>query len=246
MSKKLRFYEGTHTYWYGKQKLESVTTFVHKFFEPFKAREIARKLAKFPANRKAKRGVRYWLNKWKASATHGTKVHKELEDYLNNSLSSQSFTEPKAEQGYKWFIKLRKTLGEPIVIPELLIFDEELGLAGTIDCFVEHNGFDKEGRESNERVLTLIDWKTNEKITVNGYKDKRGVKSVCKDLDDCHVVKYGLQLSTYAYILERKGYKIFKLCLAHLKEDGVNPLEIDYEFYKPYVEKMLEYKRITN
>ncbi len=65
---KLRYFSGTHNYFIGRKKLTSVTTFIGKFFEPFDAKGIARKLSKFHANKVKKHGVRYWLAEWKKAS----------------------------------------------------------------------------------------------------------------------------------------------------------------------------------
>lgn len=83
-SKSLKFYPKSHTYKLNGKKLISVTTFVGQFFDEFDAKGIARKLAKFPANKAKKQGVRYFLSKWKESRDFGTKVYKDLEVFVKN------------------------------------------------------------------------------------------------------------------------------------------------------------------
>ena len=228
--KKLRFYEKAHTYWYGKQKLQSVTQFVHSFFEPFKAREIARKLAKFPVNKRRRMGVRFFLQKWADSASHGTKVHKEIEDFINGSIGTiGEEIEPKTEQAIDFITEYLLTNKIVKGRTEQKVFSAELGLAGTIDWMTvfEDGSFD------------LIDWKTNEKLTSEGYKGKKGIHEVTKEVDDCHLTKYGLQLSMYAYILEKYyGLKCRNLIIVHLKEDEYHDIVVPYE--KELVEEMLK------
>jgi len=115
------------------------------------------------------------------------------------------------------------------IVPELIVHDEELGLAGTIDLVVE-----------TPDGLVLIDWKTNKKITTKGYNNKKALEPI-EDLDDCHLVKYSLQLSLYAYMLERQGWKIDMLLLVHLIDGLAVSIEVPY--VKERVEELLEWQK---
>ena len=46
--------------------------------------------------------------------------------------------------------------------------------------------------------------------------------------DDCSYTKYSLQLSVYAYMLERQGYVIDGLHLVHIFEDKIETYDIGY------------------
>jgi hypothetical protein len=221
-SGKLEFNEKKHEYKIGKTKLTSVTTFVGSFFEPFNAKEIARKLAKFPANKKNKRGVRYWLNKWKESAEYGTEVHKAIEDFINGDYVILGDI-PKAQRGVEFLETIKGELK-----PELKVYDEELLLAGTIDVL----------EILEDGSINLYDWKTNEKLDNKSFNGKKGIKHPMLDIEDTKLNKYGLQLSTYAYILERQGFKIKGLFIVHLKDSGYKLIEVGYD--KGLVKKMLK------
>ena len=238
--KKIRFYEKSHTYWLGRKKLTSVTTFIKEFFPEFNAREVARKQAKFPANKAAKRGVRYWLKEWKNSAEQGTMVHKMLEEASSFSFWNE---EPeglqpkflkKAQQGLKYVNKLRNRDKYSLLIPESLIYDEELGLAGQIDLMVIE--------EVGSSIVHLFDWKTNKKITSEGYNGRTALEPI-SELPDSHLSKYGLQLSFYAYMLERKGYVIGDLMVVHLHEDH-GAIEYPVSYNKSLVERLLKWKNM--
>lgn len=112
--------------------------------------------------------------------------------------------------------------------PEVQVYDEELGLAGTVDLVIEGGG----------RVV-LVDYKTNDKITTKSYDGKVGILPPTRDMEDCSMSRYSLQLSLYAYILERRGCFIDKLYIIHLSEKGAKEIEVPY--LKERVEKMLTY-----
>ena len=95
--KKLRFYPKSHTYYFGKNKLSSVTTLLKDYFQLFDSKGLAKKIAggfKYRNKNKKTAGVtvtdlektkatqRYWLNEWKEAAEHGTRVHSFLEKYI--------------------------------------------------------------------------------------------------------------------------------------------------------------------
>jgi len=233
--KKIKFYPKAHTYWLGKQKMESVTNWIGNFFPKFDAKGIARKLSKFKVNRQRKHGVRYWLKEWKEAALHGSRVHQlmewEVTGQFVDDLVSLGYIErdfKKANQGCLWLEKFDENeYDEFIQAPELIMYDEELGLAGTIDLAV-----------FKDNKVTLIDYKTNKKISKDCY-GKKGYK-VLKDMDASNINKYSLQLTMYAYMLERKGWEIDKLILVHLMEDKYKEYEIPYETYKIAIKEMIK------
>ena len=189
-------------------KFTSVTSFIAEFFEEFDSVKIATKLVtKIP-----KYGaftVEELINKWKAAADHGTKVHDEIEEYILNKSQPK---EIKAIHGINWLEKHLDT-GKHIVYTEKIIYSEELKLAGSVDLIIKNT-------ETNE--YTIIDWKTNEKITTSSYKNQMGTHSITSDIEHCKYSIYSLQLSLYRYILEKYyGLNIIRQLIVHLKEDKV-------------------------
>jgi len=225
---KFKYYPKSHKYKIGKKELISVTTFVGKFFKPFKAKEVARKLAKFPINKQNKRGVRYWLNQWKESAEHGTRVHNAVEDIINGKDKPKLEEERDNKKVEQVEIFLKEEIEEDLVKDtELKIYSEELGLAGTIDLII----YNEDG------TVSLVDWKTNKAIKKKGFSGEK-CKAPLADMDDCNYNKYLLQLSTYAYILEKQyDLETRDLKIVHLKEDSYKIYEVEY--MKDKVEEML-------
>lgn len=216
MAKKLKFVNKTHQYSYDGTVLESVTTFISKYMEPFDAHKIAT-IKAIQAKRKGIKGqgIRYWKQKWKQVAKNGTLVHKLIENYvLNkpNTFPHDFETRNKYLAGLKFIDVYTKTIKEPVLNPEVKVFDVENLLAGTIDLVVEKDG------EGTERVVDLIDWKTNEKISTVGYKNAMCLPPI-EDLPDCSMTKYSLQLNIYKYLLEKKGTKVDKMYLVNVRDD---------------------------
>lgn len=117
------------------------------------------------------------------------------------------------------------------ILPEYLIYfsteDEILNLAGQVDLIIK-NGND----------LYIIDYKTNVKgITSKAYFDKRKKQKKTmfypiNNLDDTTLNHYALQLSLYAWMLQRINpeFNIKLLRIMHI--DG-NDIETEYDL--PYL-----------
>ena len=241
---KVKFYEKSHIYKIGRDKLTSVTTFLGRYFAPFEVDKIA-KIKAWQSRRQGIKGqgVRYWKAQWKKSAEDGTKVHAQLENVVKGkTISTEELDDnntAKFQLGKDWVERYLKTVGEPVTAPEVIIYDENNLLAGQIDLLVHRNEI-VDGKETARRVVDLIDYKTNKAIHMTGYKNKK-CKEPIGDMDDCSFTKYTLQLSMYAYMLECQGLIIGDLILLHLKPDGVNPMFVPYR--RDLIEKLLKNKQ---
>ena len=226
MAKELKFNEKKHQYTIDKKVLTSVTTFVKKFFKPFDVKQISKYCAKARRNKGEKVTAYDVRREWKATAKEGTRIHELIEMYImcENKKISVTQTNTKALVGADFFDDLMLKYPDYTPVAEERVYDEELGIAGTIDLVLYG--------ENGEVVL--VDWKTNKKIRTSGTKTSIGTAVV----KDCSLTHYTLQLSLYAYILERKGFKPEKLSIAHLTEDGCNEVVMDYR--KDLIELMIE------
>jgi len=220
----IKFYEKSHKYKNGREQYTSVTTLISKHFPKFDAKGLARKLASFYWAKKQGKGVRYWLNEWKQSALTGSLIHEEIEESIikpDGYEVLKPVLHPRAIIGVEWFNEFIQEYSTPEVIPEELIYDEDFKVAGQIDLLI------KDGKE-----ITLVDWKATKDITFKCKypEDTTGTSSITKELQNANGVKYSLQLSIYAYMLERKGYKVKKLVLAHIcpKKNKLVPYEVEY------------------
>lgn len=221
---KLKFNKKSHTYSVNGETYRGVTTLVSSFFPKFEGKEIAKKLASFPVNKANKRGVRYWLKKWKLQQEYGSLIHNLIEMHIKANLTLHDTELPKDEyiSACNFLDKEVKKYVEPLLYPELKVVNHTYKIAGTIDLMIEH-------RKGNERVVDLIDWKVTKEITkVNKYD-----KSI-NDLGfpNANYWKYALQLNMYAWILTQEGYKINKLKLVHLNGTDLTVYEIPAMFDK--------------
>lgn len=216
----------------------SVTTFIHDFFSPFDSKGMAEKLA--GTGKYANKTPQDLLNDWEQSGVHGTKVHNELEDYLNawrDDKEKPVLTEPKSQHGEQWIKKMLEPSHVPY--PEIKVYSEHYQLAGTVDLLVH---------DEDSGKWVICDWKTNKAIRTSGYRGAKGTKYATRMLDDCNYNHYALQMSLYQYLLEKEyGIKIHNRFLLHLlpKPTANYPLGVRtyaMEYLKPNVEKMLEYR----
>lgn len=184
-----------------------------------------------------------WDKTARESCERGTRIHAELENSMYKMGANVSLK--KFGIGGKFVCdKGRTNLDlESGVYPEYLISrtseDGILRIAGQIDLLVK-NGND----------IIICDWKTNKEIkTKSGFdtKSKKTIKMLypLNTLDDCDMVHYNLQLSTYAWMIQKlnPNFVIKDLILVHFDHSGKQTVH-HLPYLKEDVERMLrDYKR---
>lgn len=179
-----------------------------------------------------------WDNENRKSCERGTKIHEELEySFYNNphNISLQKFGIGGKFECKKDYSELDLEYG---VYPEYLIYRESddgiLRIAGQVDLII------KSGNE-----ITIVDHKTNKKIEQkSGFntstRSNVKMKYPLNNLMDCNFYHYTMQLSTYAWMLQKinPNFVIKDLILNHYDHDGKNTL-YHCEYLKSEVEKML-------
>lgn len=181
-----------------------------------------------------------WDNENRKSCDRGTKIHADLENSFYSKKKDISLS--KFEIGGKFECrKDYQTLDlENGVYPEYLISrvseDGKLRIAGQIDLLV------KKGNK-----IIIADWKTNKKIETKSYfnnKTKTSVKMKfpLNTLDDVNYWHYTLQLSTYAWMIQKLNpeFEIEDLVLVHFDHaDNMTVYHLPY--LKNEVIKMLNH-----
>lgn len=192
----------------------SCTTLVSQYFSEFDALKIATKLTNsHPKYNHMK--PHELMSEWDDARDEGTFAHKELEEYI--TLGKKPVM-PKSRSGVEWLNNHIDLSGE--IYPELIVFSEELGIAGTVDLLVYNTLTEK---------YDIYDWKTNKSIDEYGWGGKRGTKPATYHLPDCNFYHYSLQLSMYKYLLENfHDVEIGNLTLLHLRKDCVIPYACEY------------------
>lgn len=183
-----------------------------------------------------------WDEENRKSCERGTKIHEEIENSFYNhptNISLQKFGLGGKFECKKDYSELDLKSG---VYPEYLIYVESkdgfLRIAGQVDLII------KQGNE-----ITIVDHKTNKKI-----EQKSGFNSVARttykmkyplnNLMDCNFYHYTLQLSTYAWMLQKlhPEFIIKDLILNHYDHQGNNTL-YHCEYLKKDVERMLHHHK---
>lgn len=181
-----------------------------------------------------------WAETNRIACERGTKIHAQLENSFYNAGSN--ITLKKFGIGGKF--ECKKNYNELDleygIYPEYLIYYDnpkiDLHIAGQIDLIV------KSGNE-----ITIIDHKSNKKIDLKGFynsstRTTEKLKYPLGTLDDCNFNIYQLQLSTYAWMLQKinPNFIIKDLILNHYDHDGNNAL-YHCSYLKSEVEKMLKH-----
>lgn len=181
-----------------------------------------------------------WAKINKESCERGTKIHSQLENSFYNvgsNITLKKFGIGGKFECKKDYNELDLEYG---IYPEYLIYYDnpklDLHIAGQIDLLVK-NGND----------IYIIDHKTNKKIDLKGFynnvtKSSEKLKYPLTSLDNCNFNVYQLQLSTYAWMLQKINPKfvIKNLILNHYDHEGNNTL-YPCSYLKDEVEKMLRH-----
>ena len=181
-----------------------------------------------------------WEETNRIACERGTKIHAQLEHSFYDAGSN--ITLKKFGIGGKFECKkdysdLDLEYG---IYPEYLIYYDnpkiDLHIAGQIDLIVK-NGND----------IYIIDHKTNKKIDLKGFyngatRTSDKMKFPLSHLDECNYNHYQLQLSTYAWMLQKLNpdFVIKDLILNHYDHSGKNTL-YHCTYLKDDLEKMLKY-----
>ena len=176
------------------------------------------------------------------SCERGTKIHLDIENSFYTKakdISLQKFGIGGKFECKKDYPELDLQYG---AYPEYLIYyesdDKVIRLAGQIDLIV------KSGNE-----IYLVDHKTNKKIDQkSGYNSSTRssvkMKYPLNNLPDCNFYHYTMQLSTYAWMLQKinPNFIIKDLILNHYDHNGKNTL-YRCQYLKDEVEKMLYFHK---
>lgn len=208
--KRVKFYEEPHIYEIEgyNGKVISVTTFIHSFFPKFDDEEAAEKainakMPKYPGMTKEE-----IISLWKENASLGTEMHKMIENYIN--IGGELPKTIEAKYFLDFWGKIT-SLGYTPYRTEWVIYDEEYGIAGSIDLVLK----------CPEGGYAICDWKRSKEIKASN-KYSKGY-SPLSHLDDCNLNHYALQLNCYRHILERcYGIAIQSLFLVVIHPNNPN------------------------
>ncbi|MDO7847599.1 hypothetical protein Q5H92_14620 [Hymenobacter sp. M29] len=232
----------------------SVTTLIGKYHEHFNAKKVAtayaRKMSKMVTDPNwSPEWIKpqYWIDKWEANTqracTRGSAFHlkKELEVLAQTGQTTSN------REGYN-YSQDYSLLPTGLWLTELLVYDPYWGIAGQIDkVWLDEDWFD------------IRDLKTNAEMKLQSYcreiptaLSNMGIGDPIREykmmffpvnhLMDSNYWHYALQLSIYAYLVEKLTGKTCRtLTLEHhkpLSETEVDPIATEYEV--PYLKNEVE------
>ena len=150
-------------------------------------------------------------------AGHTREYLMDLNPWSYKIMGQELINEDKYEQLNKYLLK-----SEHDLYSEVIVYSEELKIAGTVDLLV----FDKISKK-----YKILDWKTSKAIKTDSYKMKTGNRPETADLLDCKFNHYALQLSLYRYLLEKNyNLELDDQLIVHLDNNSV------HGYIAPYLE----------
>jgi ATP-dependent exoDNAse (exonuclease V) beta subunit len=221
----------------GKRGYTSVTTLIHSLFEQFDADKIIDNMmrsSRWSQNKyygMTKSQLKeLWDKNRDVAAEAGTKLHYDIECTYNNMPVVNDSIE------YAYFLKFYEDYKhlEPYRT-EMLVFDEELQLSGSIDMIFK----------CADGSLEIYDWKRSKEIVKVNKWNKWIQSSVMDHLPDTNYWHYSLQLNTYkAILMKNYGVKVGNLYLVALHPDNKTYLRIPVADLQDEVQQLfLERKR---
>jgi len=175
----------------------SVTTLIHHNFPVFDADLVITKMMRsnnWPKSKyygKTREQIKAEWNGTEA-ANLGTLMHADIERFLNKE---QVLNPDSIEFSYFKAFWQEFQNDHPGFYPyrtEWLVYDEDNGIAGSIDCVLSNS----------DGQLIILDWKRSKEIKMsNNFEKGLGPFS---HLDHCNFWHYSLQLNIYRHMLETK------------------------------------------
>ena len=186
-----------------------------------------------------------WDDKKKGSCERGTAIHleKELSFYSEDVRKIRSFKVGSKLEINGDFVCEKNNFDLSIqdgIFPEFLVYyrssDGILKIAGQIDLLI------KQGND-----IYILDWKTNNELKFTSGFDFATKKNVMmlyplNNLMDCNMSHYGMQLSTYAWMLQQinPNFNVKALTIVHIGHDNVTTYH-DMQYLKSDVESMFSF-----
>lgn len=217
----------------GDKGFTSVTTFVHKFIEPFVADKIITKMMNSPkwADNKyygmSREEIKQiWDNNRDAAAEAGTKLHYDIECYYNGMAVENNSIE------YGHFLEFVTAYND--LVPyrtEWFVYHERLRFAGSIDMVFKNS----------DGSLDIYDWKRVKDITKKSNFNKWMRGDIIGHLPDTNYWHYALQLNIYKAILtEMYNMKVRDLYLVSLHPENKSYIRIPVTDLQDYVKQLFD------
>lgn len=235
---RISFEEEGHIYLLdGERRLTPVSSVYSNFFKPFDSDFWAeRKAQAMPIT--ASQLKEQWECNAQMASFAGTHLHKQIEEYLNGkqymepichfTFDGEFIHEEKIiaiDKEIEFFHKFVEEVDFTPFRTEWRVFDEEMGMAGTIDLMCSRKDGTYEIYDW-KRSRSLIDEQGNE--CKRNKIDCRGINGL-EHLQDCAYWHYALQQNLYKHIVEKcYGLSIsaMRLVVLHPGYSGYKVIEI--------------------
>lgn len=192
----------------------SVTKLVTAYKQPFDKEAVAKRYAE-----KNGQSPEYWIKQWDdgrdEACDRGHTFHDHKEEILHGrGIDVVKRAVKMVRNQYLYPIADQSLYNLPDgVYAELQMWDDTWKLAGTADkVHIESMG-------PGKRFVDIDDHKTNKKIDEQSYQFRDGTYKMMQypvaKFMDCNFVHYELQISFYAYMLERMGFTPRRLTFTH-------------------------------
>lgn len=263
------FYEEGHKYLIdGQETKVSCTKLVHSQFSKFDTKGVIKGIINSQkylngeseySNMSPQDIEKEWERRGKEARNLGTEMHANIEFLMNSmTLRNTNIFEFDAcavtieMTQFNNFCKMYmdKSLGPSKLVPyrtEWVIYDESIGLAGSIDILFKSRGplpndpnrsYPAEGLgyefpsfEEKEERYYIFDWKRSKEMKTKyagrGTKKDRMCSIKGSKLENCDYSKYSLQLNVYRRLIEAKyGIRVAGMVLV-----SIHPKHKDFQSY---------------
>lgn len=232
-------------------KFTSVTTFLRRFSKE-KTEEEWNEIALNCINSKDKKNEKYngmtvkqVRDAWSYSGDYAKKLGTEMHSVMENLWYRKDYNGNRAlmsnyegmEQDFderKVYCKSLYNKMRKMYVPiknEFIVYDVDNALCGTID-FLAYNKVKK--------CYSIIDWKTSKSFDTSNVKGEK-LLTPFTDFDACNVNEYSIQLSTYAYILEKHtSIRIGEMVLFQIPKASTAPTICVCNDMRPYLKTILK------
>ena len=223
MLPEVTFDEVNHKYYNQKgDEYISCTTLIKKFCPKFDKENISKRVAQ-----KQKCSQEDVLKEWeriaKEATDYGTLIHKCIEGYIK---MTPEYIHPDYKDitrvGYD--LLLHHLAPHTPIKSEMLLWNHEYKVAGQSDIVQMYTN------NAGDTIVNVADIKTNKKIEFGTDYDEYMLAPV-HHLSHCNYHTYALQLSLYAYMLQKMypEVKINKMFLMHLdKKNNWTVIHLPY------------------
>jgi ATP-dependent exoDNAse (exonuclease V) beta subunit len=201
------FFPDEHRYEVDGVVFQSVTSLIKRFFPVFDADAAIAKLSKkHPLHGRPPEEIKArWAREGETASAAGTEMHRQIELFLN---TGQLGDHPDFAVFHESYTASRR--GEPYRT-EWIVFDEETGIAGTIDYLY---------RRGDRFCMT--DWKRSKQIKLEN-RFQRPLPPLTH-LQACNFHQYALQQNIYRLILKKHyDIRVDRMSLAQIHSGKLTP-----------------------